>query len=502
MSQIFRVSCSLSVLALCLSSPAFADVTAAELWAEWQATASASGQQISAEVTETETGLVLTNFVSTMTQEGVESSGRTDEITLTNTPDGTVQIGMPQAYTLTTRFPEYEGGPLVTLTFDLAHEGLAITASDEGDARVYDYAADTLIMALVDIQAEDEDDVPIIDMTITGTDLATVYRLSGDSAEAQTFTSEGTLGSLEGVLDVTPPRDIDGSLKISFTMGDMSTTGSGSVTALTMASQASTMEALPEGFDIAGAVEYGRFMLEFAFEDRGDSFDLFYSNAGGRLATALTTEEISYDIAVRDMETRIAGSEMPFPVAVSAASGELGLTAPLAASDTPEDAALRIAYDGVTVADSLWSIFDPAGQLPRDPATVILDATAQIRLLMDLLSPEAMESEVPPGELRALTVNELQVSLGGAELTGTGDLTFAEGQMMPMPVGSVDLNLSGGMTLLDRLVSAGLVPNEQAAMARGFAGMFTRPGATPDTLETTVEFAEGGGITANGIPLQ
>jgi hypothetical protein len=81
-------------------------------------------------------------------------------------------------------------------------------------------------------------------------------------------------------------------------------------------------------------------------------------------------------------------------------------------------------------------------------------------------------------------------------------MTFAPGQIVPQPVGRADLSLVGGNALLDQLQGAGVVNAEQAGMARGVAGMFTRPGALPDTLETTIEFLEGGSITANGVPLQ
>ena len=48
----------------------------------------------------------------------------------------------------------------------------------------------------------------------------------------------------------------------------------------------------------------------------------------------------------------------------------------------------------------------------------------------------------PPGELRDMTLNELRISVGGATLTGSGSADFAPGPI-PMPVGSVDLQLSG-----------------------------------------------------------
>jgi hypothetical protein len=99
-------------------------------------------------------------------------------------------------------------------------------------------------------------------------------------------------------------------------------------------------------------------------------------------------------------------------------------------------------------------------------------------------------------------VSELEVTFGGTSLTGTADMTFAPGQIVPQPVGRADLSLVGGNALLDQLQGAGVINAEQAGMARGVAGMFTRPGAMPDTIETTIEFQEGGSITANGVPLQ
>jgi hypothetical protein len=87
-------------------------------------------------------------------------------------------------------------------------------------------------------------------------------------------------------------------------------------------------------------------------------------------------------------------------------------------------------------------------------------------------------------------------------LSGTAELSFAPGQIVPMPVGSADLRLSGGNALLDALMAGGLVPSDQGAFVRGMANVFARPGATPDTLESTVEFGADGSITANGIPLQ
>ena len=228
----------------------------------------------------------------------------------------------------------------------------------------------------------------------------------------------------------------------------------------------------------------------------------FTANEGGDFGVALSNAELRYDIAAEGIVTRVAGSEIPVPVEASAASSELSLTVPLAASATPSDAAIRLSYRDLAVSEEVWALMDPSGSVPRNPLTVILDATAQIQLMVDLLGADAMEMDAPPGELRALTVSELELSFGDTSLTGSADMTFAPGQVVPQPVGQADLSLVGGNALLDQLQGAGVIGPEEAGMARGVAGMFSRPGAMPDTLETTIEFGPDGTITANGVPLQ
>ncbi len=152
--------------------------------------------------------------------------------------------------------------------------------------------------------------------------------------------------------------------------------------------------------------------------------------------------------------------------------------------------------------DAIWNLFDPAEELPRDPATVVLDFAGTAVMNVDLFGdPEAMAAlEGPPGELKSLTLTQLLVTLAGAELRGSGDLAFPVPATPPAPVGTIDLALDGGFALIDRLVAIGLVPAQQAAFVKGGAGAIARP-VGDDQLESTIEFTEGGGISANGMPL-
>lgn len=113
------------------------------------------------------------------------------------------------------------------------------------------------------------------------------------------------------------------------------------------------------------------------------------------------------------------------------------------------------------------------------------------------------KGELAPGELNALSVNALEVSVAGAELTGTGDFTFNNDDLetydgMPAPSGEANLKLVGANTLLDTLISMGLVSDSDAMGARMMMGLLAVPGDGEDTLTSKIELTEDGQIKANG----
>jgi hypothetical protein len=496
-----RLVLCLSALAVAASSPALAQVGAADIWSEWQAASAAAGQEMTADVTETANGLVLENFTTRLVQEDVTSVGRLDRVTLTEEGDGTLSVALSDPYTLSLTFPEDDDGSLVTMEILLSHEALDISVAGPPEARSYTYAADAITVSEGAISNDAGQPVPSIDMQVVARDLATTYGLIGLSGEDQRFESEGTVGSVAGRFDVIPPDPEEGQFKASFAFGEMRSDAEGMVVALTTIQQ-TTLDGLPPGFEIEASSDYAWSRFDISFDSPDETFDMSYSNEGGAFGFAFSGSSLRYDIAAEGMQTRISGSEIPMPVEVSASSSELSLTVPLAASATPSEAAIRLAWRDLAASEEAWAMIDPTGQVPRNPVTLVFDATAQVQLMKDLMNPETMEMEEPPGELRALTVSELELTFGDTSLTGTADMTFAPGQPMPQPVGGASLELVGGNALLEQLQAAGLITAEQAGMARGVAGMFSRPGAAPDTLETTIEFMEDGTVTANGVPLQ
>ncbi|QXT39823.1 DUF2125 domain-containing protein [Gymnodinialimonas ceratoperidinii] len=493
-----RLSYILSTLALAAASPAVAQTSAPELWAEWLAQAEATGQNVTADVTETDTGLTLSNLTVLFEDEAVTTRGVIDEIQMTENADGTISVSYSDLYTMTFTFSVDDDAPPANIEMLVRHENLGMEVSGEAGARVYAYAADQLSITEGRLWGGGSEP-PTIDVDMVLTDLDSTYTITGTDPATMRFSSDGSLGGLTLRVELASP-DEPGSFKSGLMIGPMEATSAGTLLSLANLNQAD--DALPEGFELTGNTTYASMAFEMLFEAPQEGFAVNYRNDGGSIGAAIAPDEMSYNIAASGARAMITGTDIPVPVEFSVGSSEVALSLPLMASDAPQDMGLRVGVQELVVGDALLSMVDPGRALPRDPMSLLFDASGQVQLFMDLANIDPDEMTGPPGELRTLSVNEMNLSVGGAALTGTADFNFTPGQIVPMPVGSADLELAGGNALLDALIDGGLVPNEQGAFIRGAANVFARPGAGPDTLETTVEFGADGSITANGIPLQ
>jgi hypothetical protein len=182
---------------------------------------------------------------------------------------------------------------------------------------------------------------------------------------------------------------------------------------------------------------------------------------------------------------------------------------PSTPTEEPQPMAFTLALRDLTLGESIWSLFDPTGALPRDPATLIVDLGGQIRFLADIFSEEEMaDAAGPPAEVEALDIEELRLSLAGAEFTGTGAFTFdydvtgPMGPGSPAPEGRLDLRLEGAQRLLETLVGMGILPEDQAMMVRMMTGMIARPAPEGgDALVSEITVEPDGTVLANGAPL-
>lgn len=534
MSKMKSLSLGLSTVALLAASPAMAEISADQLWTLWQEQAAEFGYSIAAQTAPNGNGLTLTDVTSSVMVEGVSLSSTIGQVTLTNQPDGSVAISVGDMMTYSiTGLDDPDAPDAINIMLSLT--GFGGVASGSPENLTLTTAFDRAAISDVQFIGGDQSDIPEMnyDVSMEGYAGTATYDLSNPAV--LDFSATGSLSGLTFDLEmfepaggadpvpmpqpnppapgkaVTPaapqPTPMpaptggrgDGHLNLSIRLAGLDSTSTGT---LPRGIDWMTVESFPEGFSVSGDAAYTSASASFMFVDTDQNMDFSVSNTGGSIGFGLSDANIRYALAATGVDINLASNEMPFPVAASADSTALSIDIPLAQSATPSPFSASVAYQGVSVDESLWAMVDPGQAIPRTPAAVLIDLSGTVQLFVDLMSMDPETMMAPPGELRDLTLNNLQLSFGGAELTGSGDVDFAPGQMIPMPVGAVNLSLTGANSLIQSLSEGGLLPPQQAGMARGMLGMFAIPGAGADSYSSTIEFLPGGAITANGVPLQ
>ena len=494
------ILCGASALALCASAGAGWSLTASEAWENWKSAAEAQGQTLTAESTEAGIGALTVRGVSFAAEiEETAVSGTLDEVVFTERDDGAVTITMSDSYPMSVAIRPEEGED-IDMDLAIAQDGLVMTAADADGGTQFTYAAPEMVVTVSDLSVDGEA-VPF-GMTATLTDVSGDYLADAGTEPdiASNFAAQSVAVELSAQDDSGP-----GTFDMTVTMADLSSTSSGTGSALF--SMGDLPALLEEGFTTRGDVTFGATSFAVDFEDGDDTFRMTGSMDGGGVRVAMDSSALDYRTSYQGFEFTAEGSDIPFPQ-VSGALGELAtqIDMPLAQTDEPRPFDLRVALEDLTLGEEIWSLFDPAGALPREPATLILDLAGRGRWLVDIMAEDTMGMMAgPPAEVSQLDIEAMRLSLAGAEFTGEGGFTIDNTTMAPngMPAtdGTASFRLTGGNQLLDTLVQMGLLPQEQAAMTRMMTGMVARPGDGPDELVSEITIRPDGTILANGAPL-
>lgn len=487
-------------------SAAWADVTAEQVWSDFKTYLedfgyTVAGTEQASGGTVTVTGL---NLTMDSPQDGTTASLVMDSLSFAETGDGRVRVTMPDrmplAFSVTP--PDTEGED-VSGTVDYTQQGFAMVVSGDPDNMVYTYEAAQMAFALtsmiVDGQAIAIDEAVMRmtgisgESTVTGTDLRT---------SAQTMTA----AALDYVLDMANPEDPTG--RISLTGGLKNIGFDGTLSVPAEADMNDLPAAMRAGFAVDGGYTYEGGSSDISVTGQGQTFEANTSSDAGRLTVKMNGTQIAYSGEATGVAMNYSGSEIPLPITLGMGKAGFNMLFPISQTEEPTDFGLGLTLADVTVSDAIWGMVDPAGQLPRDPAAIDINLTGKARVTQDIMDEQAMmAATTPPGELHALTVNALTLAIAGARLTGQGDFTFDNTDLttfdgMPRPEGALDLELTGGNTLLDTLVAMGLLPEEQAMGARMMLGLFARPGTGPDSLTSRIEINGEGQVLANGQRLR
>lgn len=487
------MSLMVSTTVLWGAGAAIADITAPQLWAEWQEMQRDLGTTITAEDERYAGGvLTLTNVATRSQVDQMENNGRLAQIVLRELGDGTVRVELAPVYALSTIDRSF--GETTITTMELRHTGLDILAGGDSAERTYDYSAREVILDVGDVTIDGQA-VPF-EVTFAAQELASRYIIN--MAEAgYPFTSADSLGSMQIRAFSSDPAE--GSIDLVYELSALESAFSGALGD----GAGSGLPFGPLGVALQGELTHAGSRMQVATDTPDGDFQLEARTGTGTLAVDISPTQFGVfsDTAEAQMRGIVGG--LPLPLEASVGRTTFGLTMPITRTEAPAPVNLTLGLRDVVMSDVLWGLFDPQGLIPRDPATIALDLEGTARLLSDLTgAPETFSGlQGPPAEINSLRLNTLEVTVGGAQLLGAGAATFDNSGPMPAPVGRVNLALTGGFALLDQLAALGIVPPEQVGMVRMMSGMFARP-TGPDALASEIEFVQGGGILVNGFPVQ
>lgn len=508
----YKAAPAAAITFLITGTAAYADVTASDVWSDWTRYMASFGHQVSGEESQSGDTLTVTDVTMSMEVEDGDDStvamvSKLGTFELIENGDGSVSMVLPEVMPITMAFTD-ETETTATIQLEYRTTGLDMTVSGDPEAMTYKYTADAMTFALLDVDAPEEE-VDIGTMEITVSDMTGRADIT---TEGELRSTRGTMssGPVTYTVDLTDPETGE-EMQSTGTYTNFSYTGTAS-TPFGMGDAMDMVGLLEAGFDMSGQFEHGGGSTEFSFTDAGQEVSGTTQTARGRLDLAMSDSGLSYGGSAEDMKVKVSGDQIPFPVEINMKNSGFGLSMPVSSSDEPQDFSFSMLFGDFTISDQVWAMFDPAGQLPRDPATLSIDLAGKAKMLVDMMDPEAMEevetSDLTFGELNALAINDITVRAVGAELTGEGDFTFDNSDLtsfdgMPAPEGDIDLKLVGGNGLLDKLVTMGVLPEDQATGARMMMGLFAVPSEEEeDTLTSTIVVNEEGHVLANGQRLK
>lgn len=478
------------------SSAVFADVTSEQVWIDLKSSYESFGytMDVGSESQDGDT-LNIADIVMTMPIEdegAIVVSGLS--FAFEQLSDGTVSISIPDEFPIAAEVED------VVVTLLMTSQDMNIIASGDDSTTTYDFTATNYGLALKDIKQGD--------VAFSPKAMATFSGLAG----SYTFT-KGALRKMVGSFDVVDTdievdvKDPEGGAQLVTAMINLK----GFTEAFDYAVPENIdYENLVDAFDagFGGNITFGHSGATFdiVVSDPTEGFDLKGSTAEGSAMYALSKEGLSMKTGSKGTQATFIPATMPLPISLSIEETENAFTMPVSKSDTPNDVGLTMKLIGLSVDEALWGMIDPAGALPHDPATLIVDLSGKLNFDFDLFNfdeAEDMMGDEFPGELHSFNIDALQLSLAGAEFTGDGAFTFNNDDLetfdgLPAPTGAINLKLVGGNGLLDKLVAMGLIPEEQAMGARMMTGLFANAGEGEDELVSTIEINGDGSIVANG----
>lgn len=520
---------SATALGLVLAStPAMAEITPMSVWEQLNSYYTSIGLTVETQSVE-EAGDTVTVRGLMLKQEAPTGSteGNLGDLVLSATGDGGVSVDMADEMNMTvvTEFPETTPAPAMpapdanapdaatpeasaedearqaTVEISMRMPGETITVHEEGAGNRYNYTIPSIEISVDRIEGVDgriiENPGKLTMTDVSGNDLM-------ESGDLFKMTQAGTIASMVVDFDITDPEEPQNFGKGTVTIADFAVTSNATVPP-GQDIGANLSEAIAAGLDMSGTMKFGKTDMNIEFGSAAANGPAQNGSAtstseGGDVSFAMSDGRVRYAGTTGATQAEATMSALPIPLSYGIEGGNFDIDFPVLPKDETQPFKFVYAFNGLTMSDGIWSLFDPQALLSRDPANVVIDLAGDMTLDVDILDPEAMSNPAAtPGEINSLTVNNVQVTALGADIAVNGSLTSPEGGNLSAPVGKLTGTLTGVNALLQNLAQAGLLPQEQVMASNMMLGMFTKPDPQDASkLTSEIEFREGGQVFANG----
>ncbi len=508
MKNLTKICGATAFATLMTSTAAFADVNAQEVWGDWKAYMGGFGYEVMG--SESTSGDTLSVKDLKMSFALPEDEGMISvtfgELSFTNRGDGTVSVGLPASMPMMVEVMP-KGDDPVTMNMDYNNTGFEMIVSGNPTDMTYTYSAAEIAMKLAKLVVEGNE-IPV------GAAEIAIKDVSGNSnmkiGNLREVTQVMNTGAVTYNIDFANPENAQEFFKFNGMLNKLMFNGGGAYP--TGGFDVQNMDAMMKaGFAADGKFSYEGGNANFQFVGDGENIQGSSQTTAGAAEVSMSSDGIKYDVSSQGLKVNFAGGDIPFPIDAQMANGGFKLVMPVSKSDQSQDFALGVTLGGFAVSEQIWSMVDPSGQLPHDPATVSFDVSGKGKLGFDLMDPAQMEAVERgelgmPGEVEAVDINNLEVTVAGASLTGNGNfvIEFATAMMsqgMQGVDGVLNLRLAGANALMDKLVAMGLVPQDQVMGARMMMSMFAVP-ESEDVLVSKIEVKKDGQVMANGQRLK
>lgn len=488
------------VFVLLMGGTAHAALTADQVWQSWKDSAAMIGLEVSA-ATENKDGGALTLNGVTIAPPGVPGISISDMV-LSEQSDGSVTI-TPGASIGLDLAGDTRGSA------NIVHDGLTLTAREDGDALVYDFSAakleivyDTLSPAYPSFDGSTPPDVAakgnvsMGGLTGSYSDTAGTNRAFGLALKAASFGyNTFTDDPMMELKQTTVSETSDVEISFNFVLPSM-------MSLAQFSGPADFATALNEGLAISISTTQGASTGSMSQESPYAPMAMTLSAAGGSATAGFSKDGMTLQSQTGGVNVDVTSDMMPVPVKIGVGPVEVALNVPVMAP-VAQDYGLKLKISQLSINEEAWAMFDPGAALSRDAAELSVDVSGKTTMdLPGIMAADETGAMPPIPAPESLNIADLSLKVAGAALGATGAFTFDNSMGMPMPIGEANVVVNGANALIDGLIATGLLAQEDAMGARMMMGAFMSPGAGPDELTSKIEAKPGFEIWVNGQRIQ